>query len=184
MPSLELSPDPDEATTRSGRTGTYADTLGTVVPISLILARSEEVAVLVTKVVAYPAGFSFDVICVSRSPEPVPPVQPWSMTRGGPVDPTVLRFGLRFADGSKVTNLDLGAGPSPEQGPILRPTGGTGVDRTYTLGYWCQPLPPEGRMAFVCEWPRCGLVLKETHLEGGLLRAAGRRATAIWRNDS
>ncbi len=182
MPSLELSPDPDEESTRP-RAGTFVDTLGTVVPVSLVLARSEEVAVLVTKVVVYPAGFSFDVICVHRSPEPLPPVQSWSMARRGPVDPTVLRFGLRFADGSKVTNLELGSRPSPGQGPILRPTGGTGVDRTYTLGYWCQPLPPEGRMAFVCEWPRCGLPLTETYLEGGLLRTASRRATPIWRDD-
>lgn len=132
--------------------GTYADTHGGVVPLSLVLVRREEVAVLVTRLIAYPAGFSFDVICVSRSWRPSAPLQPWPIPGRDASHPGVLRFGLRFADGSTVTNMRRGV--SEAEGPLLRPTGGSGADRTYTLGYWCEPLPPEGPMFFVCQWPQ------------------------------
>ena len=67
--------------------GTYDDTQGGVVPLSLVLARREEVAVLVTRLIAYPAGFSFDVICVSRSWRPSGARQPWPVPGRDASDP-------------------------------------------------------------------------------------------------
>ena len=172
-----------DAPRREPWAGTWADTHGAVVPISLLLVRTEEVAVVVTKVIAYPAGFTFDVVCVSRSWRPRVPLQPWSPPGRDDSHPSVLRFGLRFADGSRVTNLDVRKGGSPEAGPLLRPTGGFGADRTYTLGYWCEPLPPEGPMSFVCEWPQYQIPVTQGEVDGGQIRALSRRATPIWNED-
>jgi hypothetical protein len=53
------------------------------------------------------------------------------------------------------------AGRMPERptGPLLLAGAGAGGDRRWSQDLWLWPLPPEGRLDFVCEWPALGIEL-------------------------
>ena len=75
----------------------------------------------------------------------------------------MLRFGMQFADGSKVTNLPgplpgpPRGGGEPPPGPVLQQSGGSGGDREWRQDYWVWPLPPPGPLTLACEWPGAGI---------------------------
>ena len=69
-----------------------------IVPVELLLARTDTDAVLVTHLRAYPTGFDFD-LAVRRRPSH--PRQPHH--RGHRWDDR-LRLGVRFADGRRADN--------------------------------------------------------------------------------
>lgn len=115
--------------------GTSDDTTGVVLPIVRILARNEDVAILVSGLVAYPGGFDLTVITVARlawAKRGIPPNPMGYQTPDRPASsPEILRFGLRFADGSKAINMGLrtgrrsvrrgSVGPSSARQPRRRP---------------------------------------------------------------
>ena len=47
--------------------------------------------------------------------------------------------------------------PSPSDGPLLMLRGGGGGGKRYNFTYWVWPLPPEGKLTFLCEWRTRGL---------------------------
>jgi hypothetical protein len=83
--------------------------------VSLLLARTDDTVVGLTDVGGYPNGFVFVLRVRWRlvtDPEELPP---WPFPDWGSPDPlaaepfpdALLRFGVQFADGRKVTNLDM-----------------------------------------------------------------------------
>jgi hypothetical protein len=47
-------------------------------------------------------------------------------------------------------------------------------------GYWVWPLPPEGSLAFVCEWPIADIPETRTEIDSALLRDAAADAAILW----
>jgi hypothetical protein len=149
-----------------------------------LLAHNADAAVIVSSVVAYPAGFSVSVVSITRR---------WDVRRHRPPlgaeSSEMLRFGMRFADGSKVTNMEepfgrwQPPGESRGQGRRLHRGGGGGGGRKFTSGYWCEPLPPPGPMAFVCEWPVHDIGVTEYEIDASLIIEAAERAYPIWPDD-
>jgi hypothetical protein len=174
------------------------DLLPGVVALELLLARTQDAAVCVRRLEAYPAGFALelrvlvrgeleelDVLALGprarqrmrrRPEEPYPP-------------PELLRFGIEFADGRKATNLTgvhpgggrvhamrgHESGEEPPEGPVITSGGGGGGSGGWRQELWVWPLPPPGRLAFVCEWPVAGIALTRSEIDAGsLLEAAGR----------
>ncbi len=155
--------------------------LGREVPIQFLLARSAMAIVAVRHVMAYPNGFAFQISFRSL------PGQVFDMhgfhgpqSRNDPDE--IVRFGIEFADGSKVTNLDIMGigGPTDHRpkGPVLEGGGGGGGDSRYDLNYWVWPLPPAGPIAFVCEWPAYGLSLTRYEIDSTPIRAAAAQSTS------
>jgi hypothetical protein len=179
------APDPQRVPWR----GTSDDTAGVVVPLVRVMARTEEVAIIVGGFVAYPAGFDVTVITIARvvwAKRGIPP-NPMGYgfsDRAFPSD-EFLRFGLRFADGSKATNVGFGQGMSPSRTGVrdLRPRGSSGGGRKYTSRYWCEPLPPAGSLGLVCEWPKYGIAETEDVISADLILAAAEQAKPIWPED-
>lgn len=102
--------------------------------------------------------------------------------------PELLRFGVQYADGRKATNLDEDRlDPSEPSPPIaelhlqqyLR-SGGTGG---HCMGFRLTPLPPEGTMLFVCEWPEYAIAESRVMVEGKLVLDAAARARRLWPDD-
>jgi len=167
--------------------GDSDDTIGVPVEFAEILARTEELAVCVCGLVAFPAGFIVNVVALNRLD---PPKEPTNLFGHGPGFPpggaSMFRFGIGFSDGSKVTDaMRFGRRGQAEPGErVLQPRGGGGGGRRSSAGFWCAPLPPPGRMSFVCQWPARGLEESTLQLEAQLVLDAAARAIAIWPEDA
>ncbi len=171
--------------------------LGGVVPVQLLLARSERAAVIIRDVLAYSSGCALDLVALRREPvEPrrlggphMFPFEPrYGWGRELPED--YLRFGVEFSDGSKATNLEGPFGgfdpaemESEPTGPVLASGGGGGSDRVWHADYWVWPLPPPGPFAFVCEWPSERIELTRVEIDAALVRDAASRAEFLWGED-
>jgi hypothetical protein len=97
-------------------------TLPGVVPLELVLARSEVAAVYVSRLSAYPTGVEFDLMTITAPDEDDEALDPMlfgphrhRMRRraaGTGIPDEMLRFGVEFADGRLATNTG-GGGLSP-----------------------------------------------------------------------
>jgi hypothetical protein len=184
--------------------------LGGVVALELLLARSDMAAVAISSVTAYPTGVEFTVELRLREapPERLWVGAPWDQRRSqtGELPDELFRLGVQFEDGSKATTLDTGAegtfvaggvevesvggggigvsGEEPERrapdSPVLVPRGGGGGMRRWSESHWLWPLPPEGRLTFVCEWPALGIALTRIDTDAGPIRTAAARSRTLW----
>lgn len=167
-------------------------TLPGVVALDLVLARSDRVAICVTRLAAYPTGFEFDLVVISRSEvegDELDPLLfgPHRHRRRGTTsqDDEVLRLGVQFADGDKATNTGgfHPRGDGPPVGPVLHSGGGGGGGGTWHQNEWVWPLPPPGPLAFVCEWPAGGIALTRHEIDADLIHEAAGRAQVIFPED-
>ncbi len=196
-------PDEDEIHEQPQPTwmGPPQDILPGVVPVELVLGRSESTAVLLTGIRAFPTGLQMNLAIRVRG----------LVGRGdlsgevfdGPyrhdMDPDWqagrLKWGFELADGRRVTNVD----PFPEQPnrdhrrphhpddwkwepdhPVLHGGGGSAGGRSADRDYWLWPLPPAGRLRIVCQWPDQGIAVNVHDLDAGPFLDAARRARPAW----
>jgi hypothetical protein len=143
---------------------------------ALVLARTGEVAVAVTAIWAFGAGFEFWVGAQFRRPGPALADQAGDQS---------LHIGVQFADGRKVANV--GGVPEPAgsvpAGLILRPVGFGGGLRHRNRSYWVSPLPPAGPVTFVCEWAAFGIGESRAVADAQLIVDAAGRSIRIWPED-
>ena len=91
------------------------DVLPGVAPVSLVLARTKDTVVGLTDVRGYPNGFAFLLRVRWGLVADLHEEVPWPFPDWGSPDPlepeplpdSILRFGVQFADGRKVTNLNM-----------------------------------------------------------------------------
>ena len=158
-------------------------------PLALELARTENVAVSAQGGLAYRNGFAFRIVLLRRKADDSPyggnPFHHWHRVRGEIAD-DMLRFGVQFSDESKATvfgghpRFD---GGDPPTGPVLMQRGGGGGGRSWDFGFWVWPLPPEGPLAFVVEWPSEGIALTRAEIDATVVRSAAENAVVLWPDD-
>ena len=144
---------------------------------ALVLARTEEVAVAVTAIWAFRAGFEFWLRCQFRHSGPALADQ---------ADDQSLHIGVQFADGRKVANMARvpEAAESMPAGLILRPLGFGGGLRHRGRSYWVSPLPPVGPVTFVCEWAAFEIGEQRAEADAQLILDAARRSVQLWPEDN
>jgi hypothetical protein len=169
-----------------------------VAPVSLLLARTDNTVIGLTDVRGYPDGFVFLLrVRWGLVTDPYEEV-PWPFPDWGSPDPldadpfpdALLRFGVEFADGRKVTNMGMYPfvpEELPPDQPVLVEGGGVGSEggRLGRGAFWdlelaVQPLPPPGPLAFVCAWPGRGIPEVRVEIDAGLILDAAAAAVPFF----
>jgi hypothetical protein len=171
--------------------GPPEDSFGVVVPLRLVLGRTADLAVAIPGATAYRNGFGFDLAIRRAATEAdafgLDRTLHWFGREGSP-PPEVLRVGVQFADGQKATSLDnwwdyfdpQDPQQAPPSGPVLLLHGGRGGERVRDQSYWVWPLPPDGPLAFVVEWPALGVPLTQARVDAALIRQAAAQDEGLW----
>jgi hypothetical protein len=173
--------------------GPPEDSLGVVVPLRLVLARTKNLAMAIPGATAYRNGFTFELAIrrAAGEDDSLDTHRALHWLGEGSPPPEVLRVGVQFADGQRATNLDnwwdYFAPQDPEQapppGPVLLPHSGRGGERVWDQSYWVWPLPPDGPLTFVVEWPAQGVSLTRAGVEAVRLVQAAAQDERLWPED-
>jgi hypothetical protein len=171
--------------------GPPEDSFGVLVPLHLVMVRTADLAVAIPSATAYRNGFGFELAirraAASGDAFALDRTLHWLGREGSP-PPEVLRVGVQFADGQKATSLERwwdyfdpqDAAQAPPPGPVLVPQGGAGGERVRSQSYWVWPLPPDGPLAFVVEWPALDVPLTQARVDGALIRQAAAQDEGLW----
>jgi hypothetical protein len=165
--------------------------LGGAVALGLIAARSENAAVSLESAIAYPTGVQFRIDVRWRAEmKSISMSAAWDqqLRPGQDLPAELFRAGFQLADASKATWLGASwrAGATRLQpdvrpkGPVLWPGAGGGASRRWFQDLWLWPLPPEGRLEFVCEWPAVGIQLTRAELDSKQIHEAAKRSQTLW----
>ncbi len=166
-----------------------------VVPVELVVARSEQAAVVVERIAAYPDGFELTVhsylhhsVTRRRRARTHHPLMWHDMGEPGePIPDELLRFGLAWPDGGRATNLDDWGRSWPdatEPAHGLESQSGGGSDHEYSQEYWAWPLPGAGPLMFVVEWPAFEIGETTATIDGDQLLDAATRSRPVWAEDA
>jgi hypothetical protein len=165
-------------------TGPSELVLGGWVSAQRLLAKTDDVAVVLRGVGAYPNGFEVHVSFLGRPPQD-PQLHQQFFARlhlgRGP------RFGLEFSDGRRAGHSTPRGGfdvAKDENGiptePVVMPRGGGGGGGEWKQSFWVWPLPSPGRLVLYFDWPDQGIEETAVVLDGTELRQAGEHAIELW----
>ena len=194
-------PDEEQAHRQPVWMGPPDDVLPGVVPVELVLGRSDSTVVGLIGMRAFLTGVQMSLAVRVRGRVRRRDLN--AEVFDGPYDhgmdaqwqATRLKWGFELADGRRVTNVD----PWPEQPnrdharphhpddwlwepdhPVLHGGGGGGGGRSVDREYWLWPLPPAGRVRVVCQWPDQDIAANVQDIDAAPILAAARRAVPLW----
>jgi hypothetical protein len=182
--------------------GPPGNELGAPVPLRLVIARTERVAVAVVGAVAYSTGIEFTLDVRRRRagyddesiedflgatfghPFGLPGLR---MRRRAELPAEILRFGVEYSDGRKATtvggnpawDIDEADEPEPPQ-PVLMERGGGGGNGGWEQKFWLWPLPLPGPFAFVVEWPSEEIELTRQEVDASLFLDPAQGSEQLW----
>lgn len=179
-----------------------ADMVPGVVPVELVLGRSENAVVLLTGIRAFPTGLDMTLSVRLRGTVRRGDLGsevydgPYAHDRDAGWHASRLKWGIEFADGRRVTNIDMppcaeephaGRWPAPAElgsrepdHPVLQGGGGSGGERSVDRSYWLWPLPPPGQLRLVCQWLAQDIAETVQDLDAQPFLEAAGRAHPIW----
>jgi len=153
-----------------------------IVPVELLLARTDTHAILVTDLRAYPTGLEF---ALTGRPRPdLPRPRHHDLDRPHRFAHHDLWLELRFADGQRASTHPRSwprtfeiEEPDP---PFLYYHGRGGSERGWRSTHWLWGLPPPGPLTFVCQWPAGQLSTSGVEIDADLVLEAADRAVRVW----
>lgn len=164
-----------------------------VIPASVhaevVLIRTEQVAVAVGSVRAYPNGFEFTLhIRLRREAESSwaghsDPFERHRPRRGTPWNDDQLRLGILYADGRRAATTGVHYRPPADDDDgrlVLQQGGGGGSSCSQDWDFWVHPLPPDGPVTLVGSWVEHSIAESRAELDGAAIRAAAGRAVTLW----
>lgn len=196
-PDAEI-PEPEESEQERKRWwGTPEDELPALLPVSELIAVNEHLAISLVAAAVYSDGVEFRID--RRLRRNGLPMTEWNelcstfmeyMAFGGFTDVAGrLRFGLVLGDGKKVLADESpfagGGDPMAEPGAHVlnrQQQGGGGGGTTYSGAdnLWLWPLPPEGAIELVLQWPSFGVEETRVMLDGTAMRELASQAKPYW----
>ena len=159
------------------------------VPAEVVLIRTEQVAVAVGSVRAYPNAFEFTLhIRLRREAESSwaghsDPFERHRPRRGTQWNDDQLRLGILYADGRRAatTGVHYRLPDDDDDGRlVLQQGGGGGSSCSQDWDFWVHPLPPDGPVTLVGSWVEHSIAESRAELDGAAIRAAAGRAVTLW----
>jgi hypothetical protein len=174
--------------------GAPAGELGHVVPLALVVGRSNHGVVALSHAVAYSTGVSFELVAYAggltpRAAQTVFHDQHAGRLGGEELPEGFLRLGIELPDGQRVSNISSHPRHTPPTdspaGPLLIQAGGGGGQTggstvSWSGSYWLWPLPAEGALRMTCEWPIAGIPVSTAEVETAEILAASAKAARIF----
>ncbi|MFI7700406.1 hypothetical protein [Nonomuraea sp. NPDC049480] len=176
--------------------------MGAVMVSGLVVARNPNVAITLPTIQAFSNGclMNVDIVMKRRtlSPDDFQALQlsvyPHMVTgaSSGRLPDNLLRFGVRFADGTKATTIgqrfdrtEIPQDPPP--GPRLSWLFGGMSMRSgdedagvVSVDLWLWPSPPRETFELGVEWPAGGIELSIVELDGAAIASAAQRSVPYW----
>lgn len=158
-------------------------------PTRAVVFRTDEAILIAGRFDVYRTGVEFTLELQVRNEDEIYDV-PWELqhrhglrrSADGELPEEFLRLGVLYADGSSWSNVDafVMPGSEPPAGPLMMSRGGGGGGGSWTMNQWLWPLPPEGPLTFIAEWPKYGIVECSAAVDAGEIRAAAARVEDLW----
>lgn len=160
-----------------------------LLPIGETIAGNDTVALILTMARVYSNGVEF--VIDRRVRRGNASRREWREMQSGihshfeRFDPDRVRYGMVLGDGQHlICDVAPGMyGVTPEK-HSLNPSGGGGGggDDHYRFddGMWLWPLPPEGPIEIVAQWPALGIPESHVVLDSAPLRELASRARPVW----
>jgi hypothetical protein len=163
-----------------------SNVLGRSVDLDIPIVKTDDVAVQVRNFVAYPMGIAFVLDVRRRKPRQGPFEDPLGQHPHFAQEPDeILRFGVQYPDGGKATTVRERGWPGPGEQPagprLNHHMGGGGDGQRWEMGFWLWPLPGEGQMSFVAEWPAYGVDESRVYVDTETFREPAGRADLLWK---
>lgn len=162
------------------------------VGLTVLLGRTGDAAVGITKLEAFSTGFRFVLAVRLRQARPeldlgglLTLVHPRAH-RGVEIPlPDRLLLGVEYSDGRRASTLEdiRLQGPAVAAGGqelSLAQSDGSSGDLSADQTYWVFPLPPAGPVTFVLSWPAFGMPEAQTVLDSAPIRAAADHSQLLW----
>ncbi|MGO4593604.1 hypothetical protein AB4Z18_07255 [Leifsonia sp. 2TAF2] len=191
-------PDPPEDDTESGEHVAAPwwkpsdDELAAIFPIGETIASNDTVALILSMARVYSNGVEFlidrRIRRAGRSRQEWQGLQFRMHDHFGGWDPKRLRYGVVLGDGQQLI-ADIGPGMfgvTPEKHSLTRSGGGGGGgEDTYRFddGMWLWPLPPEGPLEVVVQWPAFDIPESHVVLDSAPLLQLASQARPVWSSD-
>jgi hypothetical protein len=165
--------------------GPPATMLGEFLRASATVARSNRCAIRIADFVVYRNGFEFGLkvrpadSVRERHPSGRPHTMPWLPLDYGSLSDDLLRLGVQFATGAKVTSLDrFRISDKPHQACLE--IAGWETTQGWDLVCWTEPLPSKAPLHLVVEWPVFGIEMTRFVLPAREIILSSRVARSIW----
>jgi hypothetical protein len=162
---------------------TPANEVPVLLPWSGVLARAEEVAVLLTAAHLYTSAIQFDLSVRGRGQSAFGLHAP---AAGSPeANGDMICVGVEDADGQAVANVPKdGASERPDEGLSLTsgPVGGS--HGTVAISYLLHPVPVPGPLTIWCAWPSRGVEETRLVLDGAMLGQLVEQVEVLWPADA
>ena len=172
--------------------GPPGNVLGAVFGSRVLIAHGEQAAVSLENILVFRTGVSFTLVATLAASE-----HDWrdwggmmalhgrTFGKDRPptrIDPELLRFGVRYSDGGRATNVwtDMPGFAGASGGPVLVSGGGSAGGKQAQSGYWLTPLPPKGPVVFAVEWPAKGIAFTKAELDASAFSDAAEAALELW----
>ncbi|MFC4118383.1 hypothetical protein [Nonomuraea zeae] len=163
--------------------------MGAVLAVERLIARSDHAALTLPTIRAYRTGCTFHVEIALRQGGlsltdywdlhmAILPSAPIRLRAGERLPPRLLRWGVRYADGTKVTSIDRRRRAAA--GPLLQAMRlGDGLTALNVV-LWLWPLPPPETFELAVEWPLSGIEFTAVELDGAAIVAGAARSVDYW----
>ncbi len=151
--------------------------LPVALPQNLLLARTDDAAVALTRLSVYTTGIALDLVVRLRPSASLARDDRlndllWHGHGGG----ARFLFGVGYADGRRASNV-RGVGG----GDVVLVTGsGSGGMSSVEQSWWLHPLPPEGPVTVAVRCDELGIEESLTELDGTAVRRAAEGVVTLW----